>query len=57
MLMHASHSCIIATEMPENEHVKPAKIVEPEPGIEFAVELEKNQGKQLSMFLDLPNLI
>jgi hypothetical protein len=43
--------------MPENEHVKPAKIVEPEPGIEFAVELEKNQGKQLSMFLDLPNLI
>jgi hypothetical protein len=37
------------TETPENEPVEPAKIVKTEPGIEFVVGLEENQGKQLSM--------
>jgi hypothetical protein len=49
MLMHTFHSCIIVTETPENEPVEPAKIVETEPGVEFVVEPEYNQGKQLSM--------
>jgi len=39
MLMHTSHSCIIVTETPENETVKP------EPGVEFLVEPEENHGK------------
>ena len=39
-LMHASHSCIIVTESSENE---------PEPGVQFVVEPEVNQGKQLSI--------
>ena len=43
ILMHTSHSCIIVTEMPESEPV------EPEPGVEFLVEPEENQGKQLCM--------
>jgi hypothetical protein len=38
------------TETPENEPVEPTEIVEPEPGVEFVVEPEDNQGKQLSMF-------
>jgi hypothetical protein len=49
MLMHASHSCIIVTETPENKPIEPAETVEPEPGVEFIVELEENQGKQLSI--------
>jgi hypothetical protein len=44
--MHAFHSCIIVTETSENEPVEPAEI---EPGVEFVVEPEENQGKQLSM--------
>ena len=48
-LMHASHSCIIVTESSENEPVEPTESVEPEPGVQFAVEPEANQGKQLSM--------
>jgi hypothetical protein len=55
--MHAFHSCIIVTEMPENEPVEPAETVESELGVEFVVEPEENQGKQLSMFLDPLNLI
>ena len=51
MLMHASHSCIIVTELPEVEPVEPAEPVEPEPGVQFLVEPEVNQGKQLSIFL------
>jgi hypothetical protein len=49
MLMHTFHSCIIVTETSENEPVEPAEIVETEPGVEFIVEPEENQGKQLSM--------
>jgi hypothetical protein len=37
------------TETSENEPVEPAKIVKTELGVEFVVELEENQGKQLSM--------
>ena len=47
--MHASHSCIIVTESSENEPVEPTESVEPEPGVQFAVEPESNQGKQLSI--------
>jgi hypothetical protein len=47
--MHTSHSCIIVTEMPEDEPVEPAETVEAEPGAEFVVGQEENQGKQLSM--------
>jgi hypothetical protein len=36
------------TEIPENEPVKPAEIVETEPRIDFIVEPEDNQCKQLS---------
>ena len=43
MLMHASHSCIIVTESSEVESV------ELKPGVQFVVEPEVNQGKQLSM--------
>jgi hypothetical protein len=49
MLMHAFHSCTIVTETPENEPVEPAEAVETEPGVEFVIEPEENQGKQLSM--------
>ena len=37
------------TEPSENEPVEPAESVEPEPGVQFMVEPEVNQGKQLSM--------
>ena len=47
--MHASHSCIIVIKPSEVEPVKPAESVEPEPRVQFAVEPEVNQGKQLSM--------
>ena len=46
---YASHSCIIVTQPSENEPVEPTESVEPEPGVEFVVEPEANQGKQLSM--------
>ena len=36
------------TESPEVESVEPTK-PEPEPGVQFVVEPEANQGKQLSM--------
>jgi hypothetical protein len=49
ILMHTSHSCIIVTETLEDEPVEPAEAVEAEPGAEFIVEPEDNQGKQLSM--------
>ena len=49
MLILASHSCIIVTEPSENEPVEAAESVEPEPGVQFAVEPEVNQGKHLSM--------
>ena len=45
----ASHSYIIVTEQSENEPIEPAKSIEPEPGVQFVVEPEVNQGKQLSM--------
>ena len=44
-----SHSCIIVTKPSENDPVVPAEVVEPEPGVEFVVEPEENQGKQLRM--------
>jgi hypothetical protein len=47
--MHTSHSCIIVTETPEDKTVEPAETVEAEPGAEFVIEQEDNQGKQLSM--------
>ena len=47
--MHTSHSYIIGTESSENEPVEPTESVEPEPGVQFVVEPEANQGKQLSM--------
>jgi hypothetical protein len=47
--MHAYHSCILVTETPEDEPVEPSATVEAEPGVEFVVESEENQGKQLSM--------
>jgi hypothetical protein len=46
MLMHAFYSCII---VPENEPIEPAETVETELGVEFVVDPEENQGKQLSM--------
>jgi hypothetical protein len=49
MLMHAFHSCITVTETSENKPVESAETVETEPGVEFVVEPEENQGKQLSM--------
>jgi hypothetical protein len=47
--MHTSHICIIVTETPEDGPIKPADTVKAEPGAEFVVEQEDNQGKQLSM--------
>jgi hypothetical protein len=47
--MQTFYSCIIVTKTPENEPVEPAEIVEIEPGVEFVVEPEENQGKHLSM--------
>ena len=47
--MHASHSCIIVIEPSENETIEPTKSVEPELVVEFVVEPEEKQGKQLSM--------
>jgi hypothetical protein len=47
--MHAYHSCILVTETPKDEPVEPSTTVEAEPGVEFVVESEENQGKQLSM--------
>ena len=49
--MRASHSYIIVAESSEVEPVEPTESVEPEPGIQFVVEPEVNQGKQLSIFL------
>ena len=48
-LILALHSCIIVTESSENEPVEPTETVEPEPGVQFVVEPEFNQGKQLSI--------
>ena len=33
----------------ENEPIEPTESVEPKPGVEFVVEPEVNQGKQLCM--------
>jgi hypothetical protein len=49
ILMHTSYSYIIVTETSEDEPVELSATVETEPGAEFAVEPEENQGKQLSM--------
>ena len=49
MLILASYSCITATEPSETEPVEPAESVEPEPGVQYVVEPEANQGKQLNM--------
>jgi len=48
-LTHAFHSCIIVTQLSENEPVEPTETVEPEPGVQFVVEPEVNQDKQLSI--------
>ena len=48
-LMHASHSCILVTEPSDVEPVEPTESVEPEPGVQFVVGPEVNQGKQLSI--------
>ena len=47
--MHTSHSCIIVTEPSENEPTEPVEVVETEPVVEFVVDPEENQSKQLSM--------
>jgi hypothetical protein len=44
------HSCILVTKTLENKPVESTEIVEPEPGVEFVVELEDNQGKKLRIF-------
>ena len=49
MLILASHSCIIVTESSENEPVEPTESVELETGVQFVVEPEVNQGKQLNI--------
>ena len=49
-LILASHSCILVTETSENEPVEPAESIEPEPGVQFVVEPEVNQGKQLKHY-------
>jgi hypothetical protein len=38
------------TKTLENKPVESTEIVEPEPGVEFVVELEDNQGKKLRIF-------
>ena len=48
-LILASHSCIIVTEPLENGPVEPAKSVAPEPRVQFVIESEAIQGKQLRM--------
>ena len=48
-LTHAFHSCIIVTEPSEVEPVEPTESVEPEPEVQFVVEPEANQDKQLSI--------
>ena len=48
ILMHASLSCIIVTEPSEKEPIEPVEVVEPKPSVEFVVDLEENQGKQLA---------
>lgn len=46
------------TETLESKPVEPAKVAELEPGIEYVVELEENQDKQLCIYsLHLFNLI
>jgi hypothetical protein len=45
------------TETPKIEPVEPAKTVKPEVVVEFIVEPEENQGKQISIFLDPLKLI
>jgi len=50
--LHANkciHSCILVTKTLENEPVEPTESIEPEPMIEFVVQPEENQSKQLSM--------
>ena len=47
--MHASYSCIIVTEPSEVEPEEPTESVEPEPEVQFVVEPDAIQGKQLSM--------
>ena len=48
-LILALHSCIIVTELSENEPVEPTEHVEPEPGVQFVVGPKVNQGNQLSI--------
>ena len=43
------HSCILVTQPSESESVEPTEVAEAEPGVEFLVEPEENQDKQLSM--------
>ena len=45
------YSCILVTQPSKNEPVGPIEVVKTEPGVEFLVEPEENQGKQLSMIL------
>ena len=50
-LILTSHSCIIVTEPSEVEPVEPTESVELESGVQFVVEPEVNQGKQLRIIL------
>ena len=47
MLILAARSCIIVNQPSEVEPVEPTESVEPEPGVQFVVEPQANQGKQL----------
>ena len=49
MLILAARSCIIVNQPSEVEPMEPTESIEPEPGVQFVVEPEANQGKKLSM--------
>ena len=49
MLILASRSCVIVNQPSEVEPMEPTESIEPEPGVQFVVEPEGNQDKQLSM--------
>ncbi|RLM91774.1 hypothetical protein C2845_PM08G19340 [Panicum miliaceum] len=49
-LVSGSGRLLQLTETPENKPVEPTEIVEPEPGVEFVVEPEDNQGEPEIVF-------
>ena len=51
------YSCILVTQPSKNEPVGPIEVVKTEPGVEFLVEPEENQDKQLSMILCIYSIL